>query len=120
MRSPKRVNAMNVTALLASATAATAPSFPGVAVDETWKWAVQTGGFGALFAVTVWVALKWLASRLDTLSTERKEAQEAERETLHGVVKSSNEALARLIPILERLEARERSVSDKRKNGHET
>ena len=100
---------MSVSALLASATAATAPAFPGAVIDETWRWAVQTGGFGALFAVTVWVAFKWLGSRIDALDASRTEAQRQERETLLGVVKTNNEVLARLLPILERQEDHRRS-----------
>lgn len=102
---------MPIAALLASATGATAPAFPGAIVDETWRWAVQTGGFGALFAVTVWVAFRWLGSRIDALDASRTEAQRQERETLLGVVKTNNEMLARLLPILERLEDHNRRSS---------
>lgn len=91
--------------LFGSAVISQVPSIPGAVSEDGLRWALQTGGFGALFALVCYMALKWLASELSKSRDSEAKVREAEIDTLKGVVKSNSDLLARIGPVLDRIEA---------------
>lgn len=96
----------NPLVLFGSAVVSQVPAIPGVVADDGWRWALQTGGFGALFAVLAYVSLRWLAGQLARARDAEDRARDAEVENLKGVLGENNKILARLLPVLERIETK--------------
>lgn len=92
--------------LFGSAVLSQVPAIPGAVSEDGLRWALQTGGFGALFALVCYMAMKWLSSELSKARDSENKLRDAEIETLKGVIRNNNDFLARLVPVLDRIEGR--------------
>lgn len=92
--------------LFGSAVLSQVPSVPGAVTEDGLRWALQTGGFGALFALVCYMSMRWMAAELSKSRDSENKLRDAEIDTLKGVVKNNNDFMARLVPILDRIEAR--------------